>query len=403
MIDRAYWHARRRASEQTVAYVMTDRPGLPARRSDPDRRGRPPAREGARVRGRSRSRTVRMMVRDPKGQEVFDQRLKTDASGAFSQEIVLRQGRPARRLPRPRSSATGKHVQIRQLPDRGVPEARVRGDGRASEGAGAARVEGPGDDRGELLLRRRRARRRGDVARLPRGVRPRLHVAPPLDVRRRGVRAGARGGGRELVLSGQGSLVERRQARDRVRHGGVRRGRRATARTSSSRPTSWTRRAGRSADRRRSCSRRRRSCSASQPRRGFYVAGDFVECETQSRLPTGPRDRRDRARSRSSRSLTRKRSPDGTTGRGPDASSTKSLTRPTRRASGFFRWQPDVGGYFAIVFEAPRPLRAARAGRDAASGSTSPATPYRDFAFANIELVPDQRHVRSRARPPRCS
>ena len=120
---------------------------------------------------------------------------------------------------------------------------------------------------------------------------PVLLVAAPLDVRRRRRQASAARGGRELVVSGQGSLSERGQARDHVRHG-------AATRRSQGEGSNFIVEADVM-----DASRRTISGSASlllakkalvlgvEPRRGFYMAGDHVECETQSRLPDGTADR----------------------------------------------------------------------------------------------------------------
>ena len=156
------------------------------------------------------------------------------------------------------------------------------------------------------------------------------------------------------------------------------------------------RRGARSAGRRRSCSRRRRSCSASSHGAASTWPATIVECETQSRLPT--RDRRrgeglDQGLPDARRPWAPTASPsqpDGT----PKEIRTLVHEEPhatDAKGVGFFRWQPDEGGLLRDRLRGAATASSSSPPARPGSGSTSPARPYRDFAFANIELIPDQR------------
>ena len=105
----------------------------------------------------SPTRTFDVIIRNPKGDKIYEKILTTDAFARPRGRPDPAQGRHARRLPHP-DLATKPRLRQRDVPARGVQEARVRGQGRGPQGAGPPRREDRGDHPGQILLRRARSR-----------------------------------------------------------------------------------------------------------------------------------------------------------------------------------------------------------------------------------------------------
>jgi alpha-2-macroglobulin len=391
MIDRANWHAPQRFQEQTTAYVMTDRPVY--RPGDPVRiaavlRQRKKEHEYEALAGR----TVRMIVRDPKGQPAFDQRLKTDDSGAFSQEMTFAKDAPLG-VWHVQIERDGRHVHSGNFrieeylkPEFEVtvslPKEQVRLGSKIPVGVEAAYYFGGGVPGAEVSWRVFRE-----------------EYVPFFSWHRHWMDGGEgferrRGGGRELVVSGQGTLSSDGKlelAFDTAPFASL-----------PGEGSNFVVEADVMDASRRTISGSARLLLAKkalvlgvQPRRGFYSAGDFVECETQSRLPAGAP-----VAARGTMKVFRvvpEVQADGKPALNPDGT-VKEVRRllheephaTDQNGVGFFRWQPDEGGLFAIAFEALDRFEQLVTG-EARLWIYKPGEAYRDFAFANIELVPEQR------------
>jgi uncharacterized protein YfaS (alpha-2-macroglobulin family)/tetratricopeptide (TPR) repeat protein len=383
LVDRSYWQVHGRDQQRAVGYVMSDRPVY--RPGDPVRiaavlRERVKEHEFRPLAGRR----LQMVVRDPKGQQIFDQRLQTDDTGAFSQEIVAGKDAPLGvyhvQILRDGENVTTARFRIEEYlkPEFEVtvalPKEQVRLGSKVPVTVDAQYYFGGGVPGAEVTWRVFRE------AWFP-YFSWRRHW---MDYERRPSR---HRGERELVASGQGSLSSEGRLEisfDTERYAAVE-GHGSNFVVEADVMDS---------------SRRTISGSASlllakkglvlgvQPRRGFYTAGDFVECETQSKLPSGAV-----AAAKGTVRVFK------VTRGAPKKDGTFDETRkPVHdephetdgKGVGFFRWQPDEGGEFAIVFEALDRFEQQVTG-EARLWIYKPGEHTRDVAFANVELVPDRR------------